>query len=143
MVCLGFEPGAAGWKARTNPLSYGGTPRIRCLLKKKRSTFSWDLNSLRHGAARWPPSSLDCIIVVKSLNSILSIFQLNTKQHFWENVLTVAWRNFRPLACTILFTFCENWHNKKPMKLWMIFTPNECNNGSPSKCNANLKHIEE
>ena len=26
MVCLGFEPGAAGWKAETNPLSYGGTP---------------------------------------------------------------------------------------------------------------------
>ena len=26
MVCLGFEPGAAGWKAQTNPLSYGGTP---------------------------------------------------------------------------------------------------------------------
>ena len=24
MVCLGFEPGAAGWKARTNPLSYSG-----------------------------------------------------------------------------------------------------------------------
>ena len=27
MVCLGFEPGAAGWKAQTNPLSYGGTPK--------------------------------------------------------------------------------------------------------------------
>ena len=26
MVCLGFEPGAADWKAETNPLSYGGTP---------------------------------------------------------------------------------------------------------------------
>ena len=26
MVCLGFEPGAAGWKARANPLSYGSTP---------------------------------------------------------------------------------------------------------------------
>ena len=25
MVCLGFEPGAAGWKAWPNPLSYGGT----------------------------------------------------------------------------------------------------------------------
>ena len=25
MVCLGFKPGAAGWKARTNPLSYPGT----------------------------------------------------------------------------------------------------------------------
>ena len=23
MVCLGIEPGAAGWKAQTNPLSYG------------------------------------------------------------------------------------------------------------------------
>ena len=26
MVCLGFKPGAAGWKAQTDPLSYGGTP---------------------------------------------------------------------------------------------------------------------
>ena len=26
MVCLGVEPGVAGWKAQTNPLSYGGTP---------------------------------------------------------------------------------------------------------------------
>ena len=25
-MCLGLEPGAAGWKAQTNPLSYGGTP---------------------------------------------------------------------------------------------------------------------
>ena len=28
MVCLGLEPGAAGWKAQTNPLSYCGTPKI-------------------------------------------------------------------------------------------------------------------
>ena len=27
MVCLGVEPGAAAWKAQTNPPSYGGTPR--------------------------------------------------------------------------------------------------------------------
>ena len=26
MVCLGVEPGVAGWKAQTNPQSYGGTP---------------------------------------------------------------------------------------------------------------------
>ena len=31
MVCLGVEPGAAGWKAQTNPLSYGGTPTA-CLI---------------------------------------------------------------------------------------------------------------
>ena len=26
MDCSGFEPGAAGWKAQTDPLSYGGSP---------------------------------------------------------------------------------------------------------------------
>ena len=26
MVCMGFEPRVAGWKAQTNPLSYGGNP---------------------------------------------------------------------------------------------------------------------
>ena len=25
MVCMGVDPGVAGWKAHTNPLSYGGT----------------------------------------------------------------------------------------------------------------------
>ena len=33
MVCLGFEPRAAGWKAQTNPLSYGGTPFTYSFLK--------------------------------------------------------------------------------------------------------------
>ena len=28
MVCFGLEPGAAGWKAQMNPLSYGGTPNV-------------------------------------------------------------------------------------------------------------------
>ena len=28
MACLGVEPGAAEWKAQTNPLSYGGTPNL-------------------------------------------------------------------------------------------------------------------
>ena len=31
MVCLGFKPGAAGWKAQMNPLSYGGTPGCQYL----------------------------------------------------------------------------------------------------------------
>ena len=31
MVCLGFEPGAEGWKAQTNPLSYGGLPLLNFL----------------------------------------------------------------------------------------------------------------
>ena len=28
MVCSGLETVAAGWKAQTNPLSYGGTPKF-------------------------------------------------------------------------------------------------------------------
>ena len=40
MVCLGIEPGAAGWKVTTKPLSYGSTPRIKLFIlscyKKKR-----------------------------------------------------------------------------------------------------------
>ena len=28
MACLGFEPGAAGWQAQMDPLSYGGTPSM-------------------------------------------------------------------------------------------------------------------
>ena len=31
MVYLGLDPGAAGFKAQTNPLSYGGTPTIKLL----------------------------------------------------------------------------------------------------------------
>ena len=34
MACLGVEPGAAGWKAQTNPLSYGGTPIFLHFLQK-------------------------------------------------------------------------------------------------------------
>ena len=32
MVCLGLEPGVAGWKAQTNPLSYSGTPSLLFLM---------------------------------------------------------------------------------------------------------------
>ena len=33
MVCLGLEPGAAGWKAQMNPLSYGGTPERKLFIR--------------------------------------------------------------------------------------------------------------
>ena len=32
MVCFGLEPGVAGWKAKTNPLSYDGTLIIIVLI---------------------------------------------------------------------------------------------------------------
>ena len=31
MECMGFEPGNSGWKAQTNPLSYGSPAEIRII----------------------------------------------------------------------------------------------------------------
>ena len=33
MVCLGYEPGATGWKAQANPLSNAGTPIVWQMIK--------------------------------------------------------------------------------------------------------------
>ena len=40
MTCLGVEPRAAGWKAQTNPLSYGGTPIFLSIFKLKKYSLS-------------------------------------------------------------------------------------------------------
>ena len=37
MVCSGLEPGAAGWQVQTKPRSYGGHPKINCLLSLPQS----------------------------------------------------------------------------------------------------------
>ena len=43
MVCLELKPGAAGWKAQTNPLSYGGSPnsttQVKMLAQHLHSAF--------------------------------------------------------------------------------------------------------
>ena len=39
MVCLGLEPGAAGWKAQTNPLSYGGNILFNSLFHLVKDNF--------------------------------------------------------------------------------------------------------
>ena len=47
MVCLGLEPGAAGWKVQMNPLSYGGTPKIGTFTSIERWVVYWSLFSLK------------------------------------------------------------------------------------------------
>ena len=46
MMCLGFEPGAAGWKAQTSPLSYGGT--LTFFIYEKYSFVVDDDDAQRH-----------------------------------------------------------------------------------------------
>ena len=47
MVCMGCAPWSAGWKAQTNPLSYGGNPRLLFfgLLESSEPSSNWDLLS--------------------------------------------------------------------------------------------------
>ena len=43
-MCLVFEPGAAGWKAQTNPLSYSGTPRMKSYVECYQNRIEANLN---------------------------------------------------------------------------------------------------
>ena len=56
MECLGVEPGAAWWKAQTNPLSYGGTPIAYSLAK---------LMTIIHGIAVTRYKSLLTVVAIK------------------------------------------------------------------------------
>ena len=74
MVCLGFEPGVAGWKVQTNPLSYCSTPMLKF--------FKFSIEDL----VKTPfLSSLEVVQLVLSFTSHLSALRtclpkINTKQ---------------------------------------------------------------
>ena len=61
MVCLGLKPGAAEWKAQTNPLSYGGTPKkyyflppwLRKIAEKQMYYSEIDDTGYFHKAVSW------------------------------------------------------------------------------------------
>ena len=57
MVCMELEPGAAGLNAQTNPLSYGGTPKV-LLATQKYFTIA----------------QIGCTIVVFTLASFFAVF---------------------------------------------------------------------
>ena len=73
MVCLGLEPGAAGWKAQTNPLSYGGmTSLIVCRLLNRRKIFSC-------------PFVLFKLFVRRGVRNVENVRTLTTKRHTDED----------------------------------------------------------
>ena len=76
MVCLGLKPGAEGWKAQTNPLSYGGTTQeTKCLV--------W--NSLTIVVAHLLLPALLSFTVPKDLNQC-SIFFFDWDAHHCKTV---------------------------------------------------------
>ena len=54
MVCSGVEPGVAGWKAQTNPLSYGSTPR--------QNSFTASIPSVGQQWTIGKPQKLTCVV---------------------------------------------------------------------------------
>ena len=86
MVCLGFEPRAAGWKAQTNPLSYGGTPS-QCI-------FSWIKQLYEH-------STYLQVLLRICFNNIFTILIITTSisssssvAHFQRQVLSALLKHF-------------------------------------------------
>ena len=70
MVCLGFKPGTAQWKAHTNPLSYGGTPTD--------SFFKMDFLTFRPCLATVARRRIfnSCFSVAQSVNSLVRFFAI-------------------------------------------------------------------
>ena len=50
MVSLGVKPGAAGWKAQTNPLNYGSTQYSETFVSMQK--LSWNVKHTDNGIAR-------------------------------------------------------------------------------------------
>ena len=92
MVCLGLEPGVAGWKAQTNPLSYGGTPIFYFLLLdpvdsiwlvQKLASIPTTLNFTWLGK-----NSLECFVIVAKSEQP---FNSPTYPLLAETIRTIKW----------------------------------------------------
>ena len=86
MVCLGFEPRVAGWKAQTNWLIYNGTPWLSCFnLRWCNKNFTYNLHSLdKLGNENYPTFSI-CFGFKPGTNIINTIFWI----HWWTQT---RWR---------------------------------------------------
>ena len=76
MVCLGLKPGAAGWKAQTNPLSYSGTPITKVLWNRLL------VGLIRESITIWLTSCLFCL-------ELAGLLKLNEQQfNLFGQILT-------------------------------------------------------
>ena len=72
MVCLGLEPGAAGWKALKNPLSYGGTQICQNFSTQRESN-------------PWPLSLTDGRCVIKAQVTLVGLISVSTRAKFVDS----------------------------------------------------------
>ena len=71
MVCLGFEPGAAGWKAQTKPRSYGGHPTVLCLPIPS-GNLSFTLKSYTARLSQLIPIQVQLLAIPASISGVRS-----------------------------------------------------------------------
>ena len=91
MVCLGFKPGAAGWNARTNPLSYGGTPSLFIVTSSPNSAKTgrkkWSDYWLWPVSNRGPLTEMHPFFQHCHYSIIISICSINRVIHFIKRVI--------------------------------------------------------
>ena len=81
MVCSGFEPGTAGWKAQTNPLSYGfeylEKDSVQLPIRMPNQT-TFSVNSLLYldNGSKFMKHFIECKLVAKLFQGIMIQFDL-------------------------------------------------------------------
>ena len=113
MVCLGFEPRAAGWEAQTKPWSYGSHPFFICYIHFKQQQHSIGKSFTN----RWFMIQLFLCKTIKSVRSCarLSNVSIITKTFLWMGIFL-----FDKSYLGRAITFNLIWAHKKRVSLWLL-----------------------
>ena len=133
MVCLGFEPRAAGWQAQTKPWSYGGqwlnVMADKCSYRFKLNSFfllstgqrrklrkaklsSLEAHFLRKETQRNKETKIATQTIVTNAKAQIAATQLTQKQSFFLTSIAILnneinhsnWQRFRCCVLTISVT---------------------------------------
>ena len=124
MVCLGFEPGAAGWQAQTKPRSYGGHPASRKYLLRR--DFLCDGALLASLSPQSPLTSVKTITFFNynknSIGGQLSYISSETQCGQVRQFLKALGNKFYYESCQI-FSYFEYFWVERLEKIGLLFIP--------------------
>ena len=93
MVCLGLEPGAAWWKAQTNPLSYSGTPFPVSYINSRSFIFVDNCCQDKSGDENLPfrPNRKNFLVFISDLDLLHSSIPLKLfKARSFDNIFVIT-----------------------------------------------------
>ena len=113
MVCLGLEPGPAGWQAQMNPLSYGGTHWatlftsncIKNVLKRLKNKEKEASNWSNQKSKKFYCNVLAYLPTSSTLNLAISFTSAEDKfQFFIDKVCNLEWWDRKIGCCVRIFS---------------------------------------